>query len=397
MNYKNDFPIFARNPNLIYFDSTASGQKPKMVIEGIKEYLETNYSNIHRWSYDIAINSEKLYKDSKKIIANHIDANDFKEVIYTWNSTYSANLLTLTLKKNNFLKAGDKVIISTAEHHANIVPWLILKEEIGIEVVYLDYDENFDLDLEMFDKIYDEKVKVISLTHVSNVLGQKFNLEEIGKRKREDTLFVIDASQSIPHFQINVKNLNCDFLFFTGHKVFADSWIGVLWWKSEYLNKFRTPMSGWWAIWDVNFESYTDAGLPDKFEFWTPNVSGAVSLLKAFEYIDSIWWYKAIEAKEKELVEYFLEKFNFFPKLKMIWSTTTRNRVWVFSFNIEWHHPHDVAEILAESWIAVRAGKHCAHPLFYKIWATASVRVSLQIYNNKEDINKLFEVLEKLQ
>lgn len=393
MNYKHDFPIFKNNLDLIYFDSTASSQKPKLVIDSIKEYLETNYSNIHRWSYDIAINSEKLYKDSKKLVAKHIWADDYREIIYTWNSTYAANLLTLTLKKNNFLKAWDKVIISTAEHHANIVPWLILKEEIGIEVVYLEYDENYNLDLEQFEKIYDDKVKIISLTHVSNVLGQRFDLEEIWKRKRKDTLFVIDASQSIPHFAVNIKTLNCDFLFFTGHKVFADSWIWVLWGKYELLNSFRTPMSWGWAIWDVTFDSYTDAGLPDKFEFWTPNVTGAVSLLKAFEYIDSIGGYEVIEAKERELIEYFLERFNKLSHLKMLWSTKSENRVWVFSFIVEWIHSHDVAEALAEKGIAVRAGKHCAHPLFYKVWLWNSVRVSFQIYNNKEDIDKLFEVL----
>jgi cysteine desulfurase/selenocysteine lyase len=152
-------------------------------------------------------------------------------------------------------------------------------------------------------------------------------------------------------------------------------------------------MSWGWAIWDVTFDSYTDAGLPDKFEFWTPNVTGAVSLLKAFEYIDSIGGYEVIEAKERELIEYFLERFNKLSHLKMLWSTKSENRVWVFSFIVEWIHSHDVAEALAEKGIAVRAGKHCAHPLFYKVWLWNSVRVSFQIYNNKEDIDKLFEVL----
>jgi selenocysteine lyase/cysteine desulfurase len=186
-------------------------------------------------------------------------------------------------------------------------------------------------------------------------------------------------------------------LFFTGHKIFADSGIWVLWWKYELLNKFRTPMSWGWAIWDVTFESYTDAGLPDKFEFWTPNVTWAVSLLKAFEYIESIGWYNAIETKERELVEYFLEKFNKNQNLKMIWSAVSKNRVWVFSFVVEWFHSHDIAEALAENWVAVRAWKHCAHPLFYKLWQGHSIRVSLHIYNNKEDIDKLFEVLEELK
>ena len=169
MNFKKDFPIFKNNPWLIYFDSTASSQKPSYVINWIKDFLENDYSNIHRWMYDISIRSEKLYIDSKKIVAKHIWSDDYKEIIYTFNTTYAANLLTLTLKKNNILKKWDKVLLSIVDHHANVVPWLILKDEIWIEVEFVWVTENFDLDLDDFEKKYDEKVKVISFTQVSNL------------------------------------------------------------------------------------------------------------------------------------------------------------------------------------------------------------------------------------
>ena len=228
MNIKEDFPIFKNNLGLVYLDSTASSQKPSLVIDGIKDYLENSYSNIHRGLYDIAAKSESIYIDSKKQIANLIGADTYKEIIYTYNSTYASNIISWSFRLSNTLKAWDKVLLSIVEHHANIVPWLILKDEIGIEIEYVNIDENYNLDFDDFKEKYDEKVKVISMTHVSNITWQIFDLERVGRLKREDTIFIIDASQSIPHFKCSVKDLNADFLFFTGHKVLADTGTWVL-------------------------------------------------------------------------------------------------------------------------------------------------------------------------
>ena len=395
-NFKADFPIFSNNTDLIFFDSTATSQKPKMVIDGISEFLSTNYSNIHRWMYDIAQNSENLYKKSKIKTAEVLNARSYKEIIYTFNSTYALNLLAQTLRKNNKLQKWDTVLVSIVEHHANIVPWLILKDEIGINVEYVHVTENFDLDFEDFQNKYDESVKVISFTHVSNVTGQIFDLKKVWKLKREDTLFVVDASQSVPHMSVDVQEIGCDFLFFTGHKVFADSGIWVLYGKEELLTQMECAFSGGWAISDVEKDGYRSCGLPDKYEPWTPNVTGAVSLLKAFEYIDSIWWYKTIESVEHELVEYFLEKANDFSAMKIIGSRSSHNRVSVFGFTLKWHHSNDVAEFLADHNIAVRSWKHCAQPLFKTYGESHSVRASLYLYNSKEEIDTLFEVLHKL-
>lgn len=397
MNLKKDFPIFKNNPDLVFLDSTASSQKPAYVIDGIKDFLENSYANIHRWAYDISIEAEKLYDDSKKIVAKYLNVDNFKEIIYTFNTTYAANLLTLTLKKNNFLKKWDKVLLSITEHHANLVPWLMLKEEIWIEVDFVNVTENFDLDFKDFEKKYDEKVKVISMTQVSNVTWQIFDLERVWKAKREDTIFVVDASQSIPHFAVDVKKLNCDFLFFTWHKVLADSGIWVLWWKKEYLEKFSPAISGGWAIWEVTCSTYTDAKIPNKFEAGTPNMTWAVSLLRGFEYIENIWWFEKIEEIEHSLVKYFLQKLPELSNVKLIWSKKLENRVWVFSLVFDWIHSHDVAEILAENNIAVRSGKHCAHPFYNLVWEWNSVRVSFYLYNDKNDIDKFFEVAKTIK
>lgn len=397
MNIKKDFPIFNNNPDLIYLDSTASSQKPSLVIDWIKEYLENSYSNIHRWLYDIAARSEELYDISKKKVCDLIWASSYKEIIYTYNSTYASNFLIWSLKLSWTLKAWDKVLLSIVEHHANVVPWLILKEEIWIEIEYINITDNYDLDFDDFEKKYDEKVKIISMTHVSNVTGQIFDLERIWKLKREDTLFIIDWSQSVPHFKVDVKKLNADFLFFTWHKLFADSWIGVLWWKTKLLEELKPIFSWWWAISTVDETCFKYAKLPYKFEPGTPNLSWAVSLLKALEYIESIWWFEKIEEIENDLVEYTLEKFNSRPDIKLLWSTKSDDRVWVFTFVISNIHSHDIAESMAENNICIRAGKHCAHPFLNILKIKQASRMSLYIYNTFEDVDKFFEVLDNVR
>jgi len=396
VDIKNDFPIFENNKWLVFLDSTSSTQKPKMVIEWIKYYLENSYSNIHRWIYDIAIESENFYNKSKEKVAKMIWAKSYKEIIYTYNSTYASNILTWSFRISNILKKWDKVLLSIVEHHANIVPWLILKEEIGIEIEYVSVNENYDLDFDDFLKKYDEKVKVISFTHVSNVTWQIFDLERVWKSKRPDTLFIVDASQSIPHFDLNVQNLNADFLFFTWHKILADSGIWILWWKLELLEKLNPIFSWWWAIWKVNECSFTYSKIPDKFEPGTPNLTWAVSLLKAIEYIEKIWGFSKIEEIEYDLIQYSLKKFNERKKIKLIWSTKIENRVWVFSFIIEWIHSNDIADIMAENNICIRSWLHCAHPFFNKLGINNTSRMSLYFYNTISDIDIFFKILDKI-
>ena len=447
-NIRNHFPIFKTNLDLIYLDSTATSQKPSHVIDGVKEYLESSYANIHRWSYDISAESQKLYEASKQIVADHIGAENWREVVYTGNSTYALNLLAQSIWRTGLLKKGDKVLVSIVEHHANIVPWLILKEDYGIEVEYINVKDDYSLDYEDFRSKLDDNVKIVSLTHVSNVTGQIFDLERVneildetyasswgetegssdtfldsspkGSEWHKKPLFIVDASQSVPHFRIDVKSIGCDALFFTGHKVFADSGIGVLWGKEDLLKSLKPIFSGGGAIGHVEEWIFThSAQLPDRFEPGTPNLSGAVSLLRSFEYIESIWGYEKLESIERELVEYTLRKFEDFQSpqgvdhnksplnkggdetqwsggiIRLIWGIDPATRVGVFTFYIEWIHSFDISDYMADRQVCIRAGQHCAEPLMIREWQKHTCRMSLHIYNTKADIDRFFEVLRE--
>ncbi len=399
-NFKKDFPIFRNNPELIYLDSTATAQKPSYVIDSMKDYLENNYSNIHRWSYSIAEKSENMYIYSKKKVANLIEANSYKEIIYTYNSNYALNLLTASLKKSWYFKAWDKVLLSIVEHHANIVPWLMLVEETWIEVDYIKIKDDFSLDLNDLEKKLNDKVKIVSITHISNVTWEIFQLEKVWKiiasLEKKAPLFIVDASQSIPHMKVDVKKIWCDFLFFTAHKLMADSGIWVLWGKQDLLSKLKPAFSWWGAISWVKKTCFKEAPLPARFEPWTPNLTWALSLLKAIEYIENIWWYKKIESLEKEFNSYFLKKIKTFnKKVKLMGWINPNSRVSVFSFIVKGIHSMDIADYLAEAWIAIRAWQHCAEPFMWELWINHSCRASFYIYNSLQDIDNFFKVLDE--
>lgn len=414
MNIKKDFPILKNNPWIVYLDSTASSQKPDYVIDWIKNYLENDYSNIHRWAYSLAEKSEELYEKSKKKMAEFLWAESWREIIYTANANYAFNLIAWSLKRSGFFKKWDKVLVSIVEHHANIVPWLILKEEIWIEIDYININKDYSLDLDDLKNKLDNKVKVVSLTQVSNVTWQIFDLEEVWKivkkwkidwQKEENfknftaPFFIVDASQSFPHFKLDVKKLNADFVVFTWHKFMADSWIWWFYGKKEILEKLKPIFSWWWSIaWVKKFEYKDNNSLPEKFETWTPNMTWAVSILKALEYIEQIWWYEKVEKIEKDLLEYSIKKWKDFKKknsIKIFWSLESKNRVWVFSFSVPYIHSIDIAEELAENNICIRAGQHCAEPFLESNNCNHTCRMSLYIYNDKDDIDKFFKYLEK--
>jgi len=399
-NLKQDFPIFENNPWLVYLDNTATTQKPKLVIDGITKYLKNDYSNIHRWFYSLSERSENMYIASKKKVAEMLWATSHKEVIYTYNSTYASNLLISSLERSNYFKSWDKVLLSIVEHHANIVPWLILKEKIWIEIEYIKIKDDFSLDLDDLKSKLNSKVKAISITHVSNVTGEVFDLKEVwriinNKNIDNKPLFIVDASQSIPHLKVDVKEIWCDALFFTWHKLMSDSWIWILWWKEELLNNLKPAFSWWWAISWVKETCFKEAWLPDRFEPWTPNLSWAISLLKAFEYIEKIWWYKKIEEIEHKLNKYTLEKFTNISWVKIIWWTNPQTKASVFSFIVEWIHSLDIADYMAENNICIRSGQHCAEPFMIELWVSHTCRMSLYIYNTIEDIDKFFEILKQ--
>lgn len=398
-NIKKDFPIFKNNPDLVFLDSTASTQKPQVVIDEMKRFLEEDYANIHRWAYSLAEKSEKLYRQSKEKMAEFLWADSWREVIYTYNSTYASNLLVNSIKRTWLLKKWDIVLVSIVEHHANIVPWLILKEELWVEIEYIKVNKHYWLDFgDLQKQLQNPKVKIVSITHVSNVTWEVFDLEKVGEMVKEhkERLFIVDASQSFPHFKVDVKTLQCDALFCTAHKFWADSWMWILWWKTDFLENLKPAFSWGWAISYVKKDCFLEAKLPDRFEPWTPNLSWAVSILSALNYIESIGWYTEVEKIEDTITQYFLEKLKSFPhsdKIRIIWWANPDSRVAVFSFIVEWIHALDVADYLAENDVCVRAGQHCAEPLMIELWVNASCRASFWIYNDSTDVDRFFEVL----
>lgn len=399
MDYKKDFPIFEANDGLVYLDSASTAQKPKMVIDGIKDFLSTDYANIHRWAYSLSERSEELYFQSKQEIAKLINAASPSEISYTYNSTYAVNIVANMARRSWFLRKWDKILVSISEHHANIVPWLILKEDMWIEVDFVGIWDDYDLDFSDLEKKLTSDVKLVSLTHVSNVTWKIFDVAramKIIKTFNQNILTMIDASQSIPHIKIDVQEISCDFLAFTWHKMMADTWIWVLYVKKGILDWAKQPLWWWWAISSVSKTWYSPSS-EHFLEPGTPNITWAVSLLRAIEYMESIWWYEAIKKKEEELISYMLERFQeVWDKVSLIWSKDITNRLSVFSFKVDWAHSSDIAYAMAESDICIRSWMHCAEPLLNDCWVADTFRVSLYIYNNKEDIDAFFDTLKNV-
>lgn len=395
--FKKDFPIFQNNPWLIYLDNAATTQKPKMVIDWVKNYLENDYANIHRWMYELSERSEELYFVSKEIVAKNIWWKH-DEIIYTYNSTYAFNILVQSLVKSKKLQKWDKVLLSISEHHANVVPWFLAQENIWIDVDFVNITSDYQIDFEDFTKKYDESVKIVSFTHVSNVSGSIFDLEKLWNMLRDDTIFIVDASQSVPNFSVDINKIWCDYLIFTWHKIMAQTGIWVLWWKKSLLKDLYPSIWWGWSISHVKKSWFDLAQVPECFEPGTPNLVWAVSLLKAFEYIDSIWWYQVMQQAESKLVDHALSRFNdFSQKIELVWPKIWQNRIWVFSFVIkDWISANELWQKLAFKNICVRVWWHCAHPFLETLWYKWTVRMSLYFYNDISDIDIFFEELKKI-
>lgn len=407
-NLRKDFPIFASHPDLVFLDNASTTQKPATVIDGMAEYLRNDYANIHRGAYELSERSELLYELSKSAVAKLIGAESAHEIIYTANSTAAANLLAFSLARSGWLVKGDRVLLSAVEHHANIVPWLMLKESIGIEVDFFEVLEDFSIDFEDLAHKATSNTKVISTTFASNVTGAIFDIDRVAafvatlQIDRADLpfsrpLLVVDASQALPNFEIKVQDRAIDFCFFTGHKMMADAGIGVLYGRKSLLKSLTPSVGGGGAINFVHRDGFEHAGLPFRFEPGTPNMTGAVSMLRAIEYFEKIGGYATVREIEQPLIAYALERFaKLSPRVRLIGPVTPENRVGVFSFMIDGMHANDIADALAESEICIRSGHHCTQPLHERLGITASARMSLYLYTTQTDIDTFFEVLEDL-
>jgi cysteine desulfurase/selenocysteine lyase len=386
---KSDFPIF-KNKSLIYLDSASTSQKPKVVLDAMMNVYENSNANVHRALYDLGSESTELYESSREMISKFINAASSKEIIFTSGATASINLLAYTLGAQ--LKKNDEILISHMEHHANIVPWQQLANRTGVTLKYLPLTESGELDLSQSNKLITTKTKIVSITHMSNVLGTINPIKEIAKlTKMVGAIFIVDGAQSVSHMPVNVQDLECDFLVFSGHKMLGPTGVGVLWGKIEMLNKLDPFMSGGEMIEKVTLEESTWNEVPYKFEAGTPNYVQAIGLGAAVEFLSKIGM-ENVHNYEKQLTSYALEKLQTIPNLNIHGTPTKRGSV--ISFNIENIHPQDLAQFLNEDNICIRVGHHCAQPLLETLNETSTARVSFYVYNNFSDIDKLVDSIK---
>jgi cysteine desulfurase/selenocysteine lyase len=386
---KSEFPIF-KNRKLIYLDSASTSQKPKIVLDAMKNVYENSNANVHRALYDLGSESTELYESSRELVAKFINANSSKEIIFTSGATASINLLAYSIGSQ--LKKDDEVLISHMEHHANIVPWQQLVKRTGIKLKYLPLTDSGEIDLSKSSELITAKTKIVSITHMSNVLGTINPIKEIAKlTKMVGAVFIVDGAQSVSHMPVNVQDLECDFLVFSGHKMLGPTGVGVLWGKFELLNDLDPFLSGGEMIEKVTLEESTWNEVPYKFEAGTPNYVQAIGLGAAVKFLSKIGM-ENIRKYEKELTSYAVEKLQSIPNLNIHGSP--KNRGSVISFNIENIHPQDLAQFLNEDNICIRVGHHCAQPLLETLNETSTARASFYIYNDFSDIDKLVDSIK---
>lgn len=391
--FKKDFPIF-NNKDIVYLDSGATTQKPIQVIKKIEEFYENENANPHRGAYLLSIEATQVYEEARDKIAKFINAKHREEVIFSKNATESLNLIAYSYGLEN-LKKDDEIVISIMEHHSNLVPWQKVSKQTGAKLNYMYINDEFEISDEEIENKITNKTKVVGITYVSNVTGTINNVKKIIETAHKvGAKVVVDASQAIPHMKIDVQDLNCDFLVFSGHKMFAPLGIGVLYGKREILNNMTPFLMGGDMIEYVYEQDTTFAPLPNKFEAGTQNVEGVVGLAAAIDYINQIG-YDKIEEIENEVVEYARKELSKLDYLELYMTPNKENHSSVISFNIKGIHPHDVASILDSENVCVRSGNHCAQPLLRSLGIDSTCRASFYIYNTKEDVDKLVKALNK--
>ena len=388
---KSDFPIF-HNSDLVYLDSAATSQKPKVVLDTINSIYTRSNANVHRALYSLGSKSTEKYEKSRQKVANFINANSSKEIIFTSGATESLNLLAHSLGIN--FSSGDEILISEMEHHSNIIPWQQLAKRTGAKIQFIPITPNGELDLTQAKKLFNSNTKIVSITHISNVLGTINPIKEISSIAHQcGAILIVDGAQGAAHKKVDVKNLECDFYVFSGHKMLGPTGIGVLWGKLNLLNEMEPFMGGGEMIDKVTMTSSTWNEVPYKFEAGTPNFVQAIGLGAAIDYLESIGM-DYITHSEEQLTSYAIDKLQKFDNIEIYGNAS--ERIGVISFNIKNIHPHDLAQFLNEYNIALRVGHHCAQPLLSRLNETSTARLSTYIYNDEQDIDKLCSALQEI-
>ncbi|MDJ0270017.1 MAG: cysteine desulfurase [Aigarchaeota archaeon] len=392
---REDFPIFSRAPRgkpLVYLDSAATSQKPRQVIEAVKRFYEEYNSNVHRGIYSISIEATEAYEEARRGIARFINAKSYREIVFVRGTTEALNLVAYAwaLRK---LKKGDKILLTEMEHHSNIVPWQLVAREKGLKLEYIPIRDDGTLDTSKLDSYHD--FRIFSFVYSSNVLGTINDVKQlVSFAHSHGALAVIDAAQAAPHMRIDVQELDCDFLAFSGHKMLGPTGIGVLYAKRELLEEMEPFMGGGEMIREVYLHESRWNEVPWKFEAGTPNIAGAIGLKAAVDYLEGIGM-DNVRMHEISLTRYATELLGEIPGMRIYGPLSPEKRSGLLAFTLGDIHAHDLATFLDEEGICVRAGHHCAMPIHARLGVPATTRASFYVYNTHEDIERLAEALKK--
>ncbi len=392
-----DFPILSRPVRgvpLAYLDSGASAQKPRAVIEAESHVYETEYANIHRGLYYLSERATENYEAARRTVQRFLNARHAHEVIFTRNTTESINLVAASYGRH-FLQPGDEIILSELEHHSNIVPWQLLREERGVVLRIAPVGDDGDVPLEAVTGLFGPRTKLVSLAHVSNVLGTILPVAEvIAAAHAIGAKVLVDGAQAVSHLAVDVQALDADFYAFSGHKLYGPTGIGVLYGKEELLNAMPPYQGGGDMIHTVSFKKSTWAPLPQKFEAGTPAIAQVSGLAAAIDYVTALGL-ERIAAHESDLLAYATRRLAEIPGLRII--GTVAHKAAVISFALDYAHPHDIAQILDSAGVAIRAGHHCAQPLMERFAVPATARASFGLYNNRGDVDALVAAVRKVE
>ncbi|EON77415.1 Cysteine desulfurase, SufS subfamily [Lunatimonas lonarensis] len=393
---RNRFPILHQEVNgkqLVYLDNAATTQKPDTVIRALTGYYEKDNANIHRGAHTLAARATDYFEETRKAVQRFIGAREAEEIIFTKGTTESINLVAATFGRK-FIQSGDEILVSGLEHHSNIVPWQLLCQEKGATLRVIPVLDSGELDMDRLDEVLSEKTKLVSVVHVSNALGTINPVEEIiAKAHAVGAKVLLDGAQSTSHLEVDVKELDCDFLAFSAHKLYGPTGVGVLYGRRELLEIMPPYQGGGEMIKEVDFAGTTYNEIPFKFEAGTPNIGDVIAFRQALRFIDEVGK-AAIKKQEDHLLRYAISRLS---EIKgFIPVGTARNRVSVLSFLINRVHPFDVGMMLDASGIAVRTGHHCTQPLMKRLGLEGTVRASFSVYNTKSEIDRLAESLERI-
>jgi len=388
---RREFPVYRHNPGLVFLDSGASAQKPAAVIDGIAEFYRRDYANVHRGVYQLSQRSTDAFEAARETTRAFLNAADANEIVFTRGATESINLVAQSWGPA-FLARGDEIVVSDLEHHSNFVPWQMLCQRVGARLRMAPTDPSGGFDLAAFDALLSARTKMVAVTHVSNVTGAILPVERIVELAHaRGALVLVDGCQAIPRMPVDVQALGCDFYAFSGHKAYGPSGIGVLWGRYELLAAMPPWQTGGGMITQVTLERTEFQDPPHRFEAGTPDIAGAVGLKLALDFIERLGR-EAIREHEEGLTGYAIDRLSRIPDLHLV--AAGQRRLSVLSFNLDGIHPHDVGTVLDRHGVAVRVGHHCAQPLMDKLGIAGTVRASLGVYNDRNDIDALAAAVE---